>query len=81
MQIPKGLQVNEQNAKWFYQELVIRFGEYKEPIRTVREVAASFHMNWWDVVHIVRMDRNHTFLDTDEEHVWAVNRCSKLVKA
>ena len=78
MKAPRGLPVNELTAKWYYQELVVRFGGYKEPIRTVREVAASFGLAWYDVVHIVRMDRNGTFLRTDGVHVWAVNRCEKI---
>ena len=78
MQAPKGMPLNELTSKWYYQEMVIRFGEYKSPIRTVKEVAASFGLQWYDVVHIVRMDKNHTFLATDEKHVWAVNRCEKV---
>lgn len=78
MQAPKGLPLNDLTKKWYYQELVIRFGGYKEPIRTVREVAASFGLQWYDVVHIVELDRNGTFLKTDGNHVWAINRCSKV---
>lgn len=79
MKVPKNLQYSELNAKWYYQEMVIRFGSYKEPIRSVNEVAASFHLPWWDVVKIVSMDKYHTFLQTDGKDVWAVNRCSKVV--
>lgn len=78
MQVPKGLQCNDLTAKWYYQEMVVRFGEYKSPIKSVKEVAAKFHLPWWDVVKIVNLDVYHTFLQTDGEHVWAVNRCSKV---
>lgn len=81
MKAPKGLPVNDLTAKWYYQELVVRFGTYKQPIRTVNEIAASFGLAWYDVVHIVQLDKHHTFLATDNKHVWAVNRCSKLVTA
>ncbi len=78
MRVPKNLQLNDLTAKWYYQEMVIRFGEYKSPIMTVKEVAAKFHLPWYDVVRIVSMDKHHTFLQTDGEHVWAVNRCCKV---
>jgi len=80
MQRPKNvsLPLSENHRRWFYQELVVRFGEYKSPIRTVRQLADSLGIGYWDVVHIVRMDKNHTFLATDETHVWAVNRCEKI---
>lgn len=78
MRAPKGLPLNELTMKWYYQELVIRFGGYKEPIQTVNKLAAAFGLQWYDIVHIVEMDRNGTFLATDRKHVWAVNRCCKI---
>ena len=78
MQVPKGLVLNGLSEKWLYQELVIRFGEYKQPIKSVHEVAANLGLQWYDVTRIVRQDKNHTFLQTDGQYVWAVNRCSKV---
>lgn len=80
MQRPKNIPqpISEYHQKWFYQEMVVRFGEYKEPIRSVKQLSDSLGIPYWDVVHIVRMDKNHTFLATDEVDVWAVNRCEKL---
>lgn len=82
MQRPKNvsLPLDENHRRWFYQELVVRFAEYKEPIRSIHQVAESFKLPWWEVAKIVEMDTNKTFLATDREHIWAVNRCEKLVQ-
>lgn len=80
MQAPKGvmLPLSDIHQKWFYQEIVLRFGEYKDPIKSVHQLEKSFGIPWWEVVKVVELDHNHTFLQTDRKDVWAVNRCSKV---
>ena len=80
MQAPKGVQLplSDVHQKWFYQEIVVRFGEYKDPIRSVHQLEKSLGIPWWEIVKVVELDKHHTFLATDRKHVWAVNRCSKV---
>ena len=80
MQAPKGvmLPLSDVHQKWFYQEIVVRFGEYKTPIKSVHQLEKSLGLPWWEIVKVVELDKNHTFLATDRKHVWAVNRCSKV---
>lgn len=80
MQAPKGvmLPLSDYHQKWFYQELVVRFKDYKSPIMSVRQLESSLGIPWWEVVKVVELDHNHTFLQTDRKDVWAVNRCSKV---
>jgi len=80
MQSPKNvpLPLSSYHQEWFYRELVVRFGEYKSPIRSVKQVADSLGLPFWEVVHIVKLDKSKTYLDTDEKDIWAVNRCCKV---
>lgn len=80
MAVPRNvsLPLSDYHKTWYYQELVVRFGQYKAPIRSVEQVSHSLGIPCWDVVNIVRMDRQHAFLDTDEKHIWMTTRCSKV---
>lgn len=80
MQAPKGvmLPLSDVHQKWFYQEIVVRFGFYKEPIMSIKQLEKSLNLPWWEIVKVVELDKHHTFLATDRKHVWAVNRCSKV---
>lgn len=80
MQAPKGVQLplSDVHQKWFYQEIVVRFGEYKDPIKSVHQLEKALNIPWWEIVKVVELDKHHTFLATDRKHVWAVNRCSKV---
>ena len=81
MQAPKGVQLplSDVHQKWFYEVIVVRFGEYKDPIKSVHQLEKALNIPWWEVVKVVELDKHHTFLATDRKHVWAVNRCSKVM--
>lgn len=80
MKTPKNvmLPLSDYHARWYYSEIVARFSGYKEPIRSVRQLSTGLHLPYWEVVRVVKMDKSHTYLDTDNKYVWLTNKCCKI---
>ncbi len=80
MKLPSNvlLPLSDYHQQWYYHELVHRFGKYKEPIKTMRQLEKSLKLPWYEIAKVVELDKHQSCLATDGKHVWSTVRCCKV---